>query len=123
MQFPQPPVMSPVLDPDTTLSTLLLYTFSFFFPYGRESQVLPTYKAGLSTPGSFPWGGGVKRPGHEAIRSPPSTAEVNNAWSYTSTPPYFCMMWCVVKHQAQSLPFRWDTGRLISIAGYNAMYR
>jgi hypothetical protein len=34
--------------------------------------------------GSFP--PGVKRPGREADRSPPSSAEVNNAWSYTSTP-------------------------------------
>jgi hypothetical protein len=30
---------------------------------------------------------GVKRPGRETDHSPPSTAEVKNAWSYTSTPP------------------------------------
>jgi hypothetical protein len=30
---------------------------------------------------------GVKRPGREADHSPPSNAEVKNAWSYTSTPP------------------------------------
>jgi hypothetical protein len=30
---------------------------------------------------------GVKRPGHEADHSPPSSAEVKNAWSYTSAPP------------------------------------
>jgi hypothetical protein len=30
---------------------------------------------------------GVKRPEREADHSPPSGAEVNNAWSYTSTPP------------------------------------
>jgi hypothetical protein len=29
---------------------------------------------------------GVKRPGREADHSPPSRAEVKNAWSYTSTP-------------------------------------
>jgi hypothetical protein len=29
----------------------------------------------------------VKRPGREAGHSPPSSAEVKNAWSYTSTPP------------------------------------
>jgi hypothetical protein len=29
---------------------------------------------------------GVKRPGYEAVHSPPSNAEVKNAWSYTSTP-------------------------------------
>jgi hypothetical protein len=30
---------------------------------------------------------GVKLPGHEADHSPSSSAEVKNAWSYTSTPP------------------------------------
>jgi len=30
---------------------------------------------------------GVKRPGREADNSPPSSAEVKNAWSYTSTLP------------------------------------
>jgi hypothetical protein len=30
---------------------------------------------------------GVKRPVGEADNSPPSSAEVKNAWSYTSTPP------------------------------------
>jgi hypothetical protein len=29
---------------------------------------------------------GLKRPGREADYSPPSSAEVKNAWSYTSTP-------------------------------------
>jgi hypothetical protein len=30
---------------------------------------------------------GLRRPGREANHSPPSSAEVKNAWSYTSTPP------------------------------------
>jgi hypothetical protein len=30
---------------------------------------------------------GVKRPGREADHSPPSSAEVKNAWNCTSTPP------------------------------------
>jgi hypothetical protein len=30
---------------------------------------------------------GVKRPGSEADHSPPSSAEVKNAWSYTTIPP------------------------------------
>jgi len=35
--------------------------------------------------GSFP---GIKRSGHEANHhSPPSSAEVKNAWCYTFTPP------------------------------------
>jgi hypothetical protein len=38
----------------------------------------------LGTRGSFP---GVKQLGCEADHSPPSSAEVKNAWSYTSTSP------------------------------------
>jgi hypothetical protein len=34
---------------------------------------------------------GVKRPGREAVRSPPISAEVKNTWIYTSTPPYVFM--------------------------------
>jgi hypothetical protein len=30
---------------------------------------------------------GVKQSGHETDHSPPSSAEVKNAWSYTSTHP------------------------------------
>jgi hypothetical protein len=37
---------------------------------------------------------GVKRPWREADHSPPSNAEVKNAWSYTSTPP--TQLHCVV---------------------------
>jgi hypothetical protein len=40
---------------------------------------------------------GVKRPGGEADHSPPSSAEVKNAWSYTSIPQYVFMAWCLVK--------------------------
>jgi hypothetical protein len=32
---------------------------------------------------------GVKRPHREADRSPPSSAEVKNAWCYTTTPPIY----------------------------------
>jgi hypothetical protein len=42
---------------------------------------------------------GVKRPGREADDSPPSNAEVKNAWSYTSTPHYAFLAWCL------TLPF------------------
>jgi len=37
----------------------------------------------MGTRGSFPGG---KRPGREANNSPPSSAEVKNEWSSTSTP-------------------------------------
>jgi hypothetical protein len=44
---------------------------------------------------------GAKWPGHEADHSPPSSAEVKNAWSYTSTLQYTFMAWCSVKAQGQ----------------------
>jgi hypothetical protein len=42
---------------------------------------------------------GVKRPGHETDHSPRSSAEVKNAWRYTSTPQYAFMAWCLAKHR------------------------
>jgi hypothetical protein len=42
---------------------------------------------------------GVKRPRREADHSPPSSAEDKNAWSYTSTPQYAFMAWCLLKHR------------------------
>jgi len=35
----------------------------------------------------------------EADHSPPSSAQVKNVWSYTSTPQYAFMEWCLVKHR------------------------
>jgi hypothetical protein len=40
----------------------------------------------------------VKQLGHEADNPCPSSAKVKNAWSYTSTPPYIFMVWCLVKN-------------------------
>jgi hypothetical protein len=42
---------------------------------------------------------GIKRPAREADHSPPSSAEVKNAWSYTSTPQYVFMTWYLVKNR------------------------
>jgi hypothetical protein len=44
---------------------------------------------------------GVIGPGREVNHSPPSSAELRNAWSYTSTPPYISIAWCLVKQQGQ----------------------
>jgi len=39
---------------------------------------------------------GVKQPGREADHSSPSSVEVKNAWSYTTTPQYaFIALWLV----------------------------
>jgi hypothetical protein len=42
---------------------------------------------------------GVKRPEREAEHSLPSSAEVKNMWSYTSTTQYAFMAWCSVTAQ------------------------
>jgi hypothetical protein len=42
---------------------------------------------------------GVNLPGREADHLPPSTAEVKNAWRYTSTPQFVFMAWCLVQHR------------------------
>jgi hypothetical protein len=50
----------------------------------------------MGTRDSFP---GVKRPGRETHYSRLSSVEVKNAWSYTPTPQYVFMSWCLVKHK------------------------
>jgi hypothetical protein len=50
----------------------------------------------MGTRGYFPEG---KAAGREADYSNPPSAEVKNAWSYTSTPQYVFMVWCPVKHR------------------------
>jgi hypothetical protein len=50
----------------------------------------------------------VKEAGLKADHSPPSIAEVKNAWSYTSIPQYALMALCSVEAQEQlylTLPF------------------
>jgi hypothetical protein len=42
---------------------------------------------------------GVKRPKCEPDLSPPSNADVKDAWSYNSTPPYIFMVWSLIKHR------------------------
>jgi hypothetical protein len=42
---------------------------------------------------------GLKRPGREAQHSPSASAEVKNAWSYSSTPQHVFMAWYSVKHR------------------------
>jgi hypothetical protein len=63
----------------------------------------------MGTRGSFP---GVKRPGRDVDPSPYS-AEVKNAWRYTSTPPIRPMAWCSVKStycKQTKRPFKKSTG-------------
>jgi len=46
-----------------------------------------------------------KRRGREADHSPPSSAEVKNAWSYTPTPQYAFMAWFLFKNTWTTLPY------------------
>jgi hypothetical protein len=69
-----------------------------FSPHHRVQNGSGTHPGSypVGTRGSFP---GVKLPGREADHSPPSNAEVKNAWSYTSTPSV--RLHCVVLSKAQ----------------------
>jgi hypothetical protein len=69
----------------------------FLFTTASRTALRPTQPPIQWVPGAP--SPGVKRPGREADRSPPSSAEVKNAWSYTSTPQYVLMAWCLVKHR------------------------
>jgi hypothetical protein len=58
----------------------------------------------MAQPASYPRGTvgsftGGKVPGLKADHSPPSNAEVKNAWSYSSTTTYTFMAWCLVKYR------------------------
>jgi hypothetical protein len=50
-------------------------------------------------PGALPLG--LKRPERDADYLPPSTVEINNAWSYAFTLQYSFRAWCSVKAQGQ----------------------
>jgi hypothetical protein len=57
-----------------------------------------------SHPASYPTGTGGSFRGSKAAGAwscplIPSSAEVKNAWSYTSSPKYVFMAWCLVKHR------------------------
>jgi hypothetical protein len=69
----------------------------FLFSTASRPALGPTQPTIQWVPGAISLG--VKRPGCEADHSPPSSAEVKNAWSYTSTPQYAFMTWCLVKHR------------------------
>jgi hypothetical protein len=58
---------------------------------GAYSASYPMGTMGLFT--------GVERPGRRPDHSFPSSAEVKNAWSYTSTPQYVFMYWLLIKHK------------------------
>jgi hypothetical protein len=62
-----------------------------------------------SHPTSYPMGAGVSFPRDKAEldRSPPTSAEVKNAWSYTSTPPLVFKAWWLIKRKDNSTFVYW----------------
>jgi hypothetical protein len=79
---------------DTSLGMLQLTAVVERTSHQRKDTVLSllSFLKGKTHSASYPMGTGalflgVKRPGREADHSPPSSAEVKNGWSYTSTPP------------------------------------
>jgi hypothetical protein len=48
---------------------------------------------------------GVKRPGLESEHLPPSSAEVKNAWSYSSSSQHVVIIWCLIKRREASPSF------------------
>jgi hypothetical protein len=58
---------------------------TFVFTTVSRTSLGPTQPPIQWVPGALSLG--VKRLGREADQSPPSSAKVKNAWSYTSTPP------------------------------------
>jgi len=57
----------------------------FLFTNASRPALGPTQPPMQQIPGALSLA--VKRPGREAEQSPPRSAEVRNAWNYTSTPP------------------------------------
>jgi len=80
--------------------------------WGREFSFRHRVKTGSGAYSVYyPMGIGGCYPGGETDHSPPSNAEVKNAWSYTSNPPYVFMAWCRRKQKIQ----------IISIPGFNSL--
>jgi hypothetical protein len=69
----------------------------FLFATASRPVLGPTQPLIQCVPGAL--SPGVKRTGREADHSPPSSAEIKNAWSYISPPPHVFMAWHLVKHR------------------------
>jgi hypothetical protein len=69
----------------------------FLFTTESRTALEPTQPPIQWVPGAFSLG--VKRQGCEADHPPHLVSRLKNAWSYTSTPQYAFMAWCLVKHR------------------------
>jgi hypothetical protein len=64
----------------------------FLFTTASRTGVGPIQPAIQRVPGTL-------SPGDKAEHSSPSSVQVINSWSYTSTPQYAFMVWCLVKYR------------------------
>jgi hypothetical protein len=55
---------------------------------------------------------GIKRPERKTDHSYPSSVEVQNTWSYVSTPPYVFIAWCLMNHKDNTI---FSTSRRVSL--------
>jgi hypothetical protein len=67
----------------------------FLFTTASRPALVPSQPPVQLVPGNPSLG--VKRQGCDIDHSPPSSADVKNAWSYTSTSQYAFTVWCSVK--------------------------
>jgi hypothetical protein len=79
----------------------------------------PTQSPKERVPGAFSLG--IKRPGREADHSPPSSAEVKNAWSYTPTLQYAFMAWCLIKKMNRDVFFSTWNERKMGVGGLSLL--
>jgi hypothetical protein len=77
---------------DSFFIFIFFILFIFFCAALRPAQSLIQWVLESLSPG-------VKQLGHEVYHSPASSAEVKNAWSYTTTPPYIFMVWCLIMYR------------------------
>jgi hypothetical protein len=83
----------------------------FLFTTMSRTVLGPTQPPIQWVPGALSLG--VKWPGHEADHSPPSSAEVKNAWSCTSTPPICLHGMVLSKAQGQLYLFTFLTSIIL----------
>jgi hypothetical protein len=75
----------------------------YLFTTAPRPALGPTQPSIQWVPGALSLG--VKWLGREADHSPPCSAEITNALSYTSTPKYAFMVWCSIKKQRANFTF------------------
>jgi len=70
---------------------------SFLFTTASRPALGTTQPPIQRVPGDLSPGGRVV--GYKAYHSSPSSAEVKNTWSYTSTSPQDSLEWCLIKRR------------------------